>query len=266
MCGGVLVWCGGLVGGGVLLPEALLYCWRELCESGVAGGEFLLLLFWGDGLFFFLCLLCLDGLFFLLRLLPWGGLFFLLCLSCLGGGVLLPEVLLPRGGEVCEAGVAGSEFLLLLCLLLWGGGRLFLLLFWGGGRLCEFGALVVYFLCKGVRVRPGVVGNLFLVFFRVENDVCFPASDAGSEPGTVTENHSHVQVMMSLPGFLGLAGFFVEAGESCFVLAADGGVDRRVAPDDFAGDELVGALEGLIGFMQCRQGLHRRRPRRPKAT
>ena len=102
-----------------------------------------------------------------------------------------------------------------------------------------------------------MVGNLFLVFFRVENDFCFTASDAGSEPGTVTENHSHVQVMMSLPGFLGIAGFFVEAGESCFVLAADGGVDRRVAPDDFAGGELVGASEGLIGFMQCRQGLHR---------
>lgn len=115
----------------------------------------------------------------------------------------------------------------------------------------------MYFLCKGVPVRPGVVGNLFPVFYRVKNDGCFPASDAGSEPGAVTENHSHVQVMMSLPGFLGLAGFFVEAGESCFVLATDGGVDRRVAPDDFAGGELVGALEGLIGFMQCRQGLHR---------
>lgn len=121
----------------------------------------------------------------------------------------------------------------------------------------EVGIFVSYFLCKGVPVRPGVVGNLFLVFFRVENKVCFPLSDAGSEPRIVTENHSHIQVTMSLPGYLGIAGFFVEAGESCFVLAADGGVDRRVAPDDFAGGELVGALEGLIGFMQCRQGLHR---------
>ena len=87
------------------------------------------------------------------------------------------------------------------------------------------GIFVSYFLCKGVPVRPGVVGNLFLVFFRVENDVCFTASDTGSEPRIVTENHSHIQVTMSLPGYLGIAGFFVEAGESRFVLTADRRID-----------------------------------------
>lgn len=164
VCGGVLVWCCGLVGGGVLLSETLLYCWRELCESGVAGGEFLLLPF-------------------------------------LGGGV----------GGLCE-----------------------------GGWVCS-----------------DVLRGVFSAFCRVEVDGCSVVFDVGSEVGAVAEDDAYVEVVVSFPGFLGFAGFFVEAGESCFVLAADGGVDRRVAPDDFAGGELVGALEGLIGFMQCRQGLHR---------
>ena len=98
---------------------------------------------------------------------------------------------------------------------------------------------------------------MFLVFYRIDDDMCFLASDAGSEPRIGTENHSHVQVMMSLPGYLGIAGFFVEAGESRFVLTADRRIDRRVAPHNLPGGELVGTSEGLIGFMQCRQGLHR---------
>ena len=152
----------------------------------------------------------------------------------MGDGVLLPEVLLSRGWEVCEAGVAGGEF--------------FLLLFLGGG---------VGGLCEGGWVCSGVLGCVFSVFCRVEVDGCSVVFDVGGEVGAVAEDDAYVEVVVSFPGFLGGPGFFVEAGESCFVLAADGGVDRCVAPKDFAGGELAGALEGLIGFVWCRQGLHR---------
>ena len=105
------------------------------------------------------------------------------------------------------------------------------------------------FLRKGVRVRPGVVGNLFPVFYWVEDDGCFLVSDAGSEVAVVAENHSHVQVMVSFPGVLGFAGFLIETGNSWFVLTTDRRIDRRVTPHDLPGSELVGALERLIGFM-----------------
>ena len=90
---------------------------------------------------------------------------------------------------------------------------------------------------------------MFLVFYRIDDDMCFPASDAGSEPGAVTENHSHVQVMLPLPGFLGFADFLVEERNSWFVLTTDRRIDRPITPHDLPCGELVGASKGLIGFM-----------------
>ena len=90
---------------------------------------------------------------------------------------------------------------------------------------------------------------MFLVFYRIDDDMCFPASDTGSEPRIGTENHSHVQVMVPFTGFLGLAGFPVEERNSWFVLTTDRRIDRPITPHDLPCGELVGALEGLIGFM-----------------
>ncbi|VEH70868.1 Uncharacterised protein [Arachnia propionica] len=98
---------------------------------------------------------------------------------------------------------------------------------------------------------------MFLVFYRIDDDMCFLVSDTGSEPRIATENHSHIQVMLSFPGLLSGAGFLVEESNSWFVLTADGRIDRPVTPHDLPGGELVGALERLIGLMQRRQRLHR---------
>ena len=98
---------------------------------------------------------------------------------------------------------------------------------------------------------------MFLVSYRIDDDMCFLVSDTGSEPRIATENHSHIQVMLSFPGLLSGAGFVVEESNSWFVLTTDRRIDRRVTPHDLPGSELVGALERLIGFMQRRQGLHR---------
>ena len=98
---------------------------------------------------------------------------------------------------------------------------------------------------------------MFLVSYRIDDDMCFLVSDTGSEPRIATENHSHIQVMLSFPGLLSGAGFVVEESNSWFVLTTDRRIDRRVTPHDLPGSKLVSALERLIGFMQCRQGLHR---------
>ncbi len=98
---------------------------------------------------------------------------------------------------------------------------------------------------------------MFLVFYRIDDDMCFLVSDAGSELAIAAEDHSHVQVVVSFPGLLGFAGFLIEESNSWFVLTTDGRIDRRVTPHNLPGGELMGALEGLIGFMQRRQRLHR---------
>ena len=105
------------------------------------------------------------------------------------------------------------------------------------------------FLRKGFRVHYSARGSVFLVFYRIDDDVCFLVSDTGSEVAVVAENHSHVQVMVSFPGLLSGAGFLIEESNSWFVLTTDRRIDRRVTPHDLPGSELVGALERLIGFM-----------------
>ena len=98
---------------------------------------------------------------------------------------------------------------------------------------------------------------MFLVSYRIDDDMCFLVSDTGSEPRIATENHSHIQVMLSFPGLLSGAGFVVEESNSWFVLTTDRRIDRRVTPHDLPGSKLVSALERLIGLMQRRQSLHR---------
>ena len=93
------------------------------------------------------------------------------------------------------------------------------------------GVFVSCLLRKGTRIHPGVVGNLFPARCRIEDDGCFLASDTGSKSGAATEDYSRIQVMVSFPGLLDDMGYLAKAGKSCFVLTANGGVDRHVAPN-----------------------------------
>ena len=90
---------------------------------------------------------------------------------------------------------------------------------------------------------------MFLVFYRIDDDMCFLVSDTGSEPRIATENHSHIQVMLSFPGLLSGAGFLVEESNSWFVLTAGGRIDRPGTPPEPPGGEWGCSLARLDGLL-----------------